>query len=68
MDKMPNSETLEVLMRRIEHEEMNISYSKNEKRIMKELARVRTVDYDQHLIYLIRHGNLRRAFRAEFYS
>ena len=65
---MPNSETLELLMRRIEHEEMDISRSKNEKRFIKELAEVRKTDYDQFLIYLIRYSNLRRAFQANFYD
>ena len=65
---MPNSETLELLMLRVEHEEMDISRSKNERRFLKELAIVRGTDYDQFLIYLIRYSNLRRAFNATFYE
>ena len=65
---MPNSETLELLMLRIEHEEMDISRSKNERRFLKELALVRDTDYDQFLIYLIRYSNRRREFNASFYE
>ena len=65
---MPNSETLELLILRVEHEDMDISRSKNERRFLKELAIVRGTDYDQFLIYLIRYSNLRRAFNATFYE
>ena len=65
---MPNAETLELLILRVEHEDMDITRSKNEKRFIKELAIVRGTDYDQFLIYLIRYSNLRRAFRATFYE
>ena len=65
---MPNSETLELLILRVEHEDMDISRSKNERRFLKELAIVRDTDYDQFLIYLIRYSNLRRAFTATFYD
>ena len=65
---MPNAETLELLMLRVEHEDMDISRSKNEKRFIKELAEVRKTDYDQFLIYFIRYSNLRRAFKATFYE
>ena len=65
---MPNAETLELLILRVEHEGLELKYSETEERFMEELLRVKVTDYDQFLIYFIRYSNLRRAFKATFYE
>lgn len=68
MDKMPNSETLELLILRVEHEGLELKYSETEERFMEELLRVKVTDYDQYLIYFVRYKEMRTEFTADFYD
>ena len=65
---MPNSETLELLILRVEHEGMEIQYTRAEEIFMEELLRVKATDYDQFLIYFVRYKNMRADFTASFYE
>jgi len=65
---MPNGETLEKILERIQREGMELSFSKTERRFMMELGRVRKTDYDDFIKYLIRYKNMRADFIASFYE
>ena len=65
---MPNAETLELLILRVEHEGLDLAYSPTEERFMEELLKVNVTDYDQFLIYLVRYKNMRTEFTADFYD
>ena len=66
--KMPNSETLERLLKQIEEEGVGLEFTDTENIFLETLASLRLDNYEDFTKYFLKYKSLRKWLMADYYD